>query len=50
MTADLSSLAGRPVIIGAGLAGLMTALRTAPLPVVLLSRAPLGMEASSAWA
>ena len=39
-----------PVIIGGGLAGLITALRLAPLPVVVLSKAPLGTEASSAWA
>lgn len=50
MTANLDALAGRPVIVGAGLAGLMTALRLAPEPVVLLSKAPLGAEASSAWA
>ena len=47
---DLSHLAGRPVVIGAGLAGLMTALHLAPCPVVVLSPAPLGLEASSAWA
>jgi L-aspartate oxidase len=39
-----------PVIIGAGLAGLMTALRLAPLPVVVLAKAPLGAETSSGWA
>lgn len=50
MTADLIHLDGRPVIIGAGLAGLMTALSLAPEPVVLLSKAPLGDAASSAWA
>jgi L-aspartate oxidase len=50
MTENLSALAGRPVIIGGGLAGLMTALRMAPLPVVLVSKAPLGAQASSAWA
>jgi L-aspartate oxidase len=43
-------LAGRPIVIGAGLAGLMTALHLAPEPVVVLSKAPLGIEASSAWA
>ena len=47
---DVSRLGGRPVIIGAGLAGLMTALHLAPCPVVVLSPAPLGFEASSAWA
>jgi len=50
MTTDLDRLAGQPVIIGAGLAGLMTALELAPEPVVVLSKAPLGFEASSAWA
>jgi len=39
-----------PVIIGAGLAGLMTALRLAPLPVVVLAKAPLGEGTSSGWA
>ena len=47
---DVRGLAGRPVIIGGGLAGLMTALELAPEPVVLLSAAPLGGEASSALA
>ena len=41
---------GTPVIVGAGLAGLMSALHMAPNPVVVLSPAPLGFEASSAWA
>jgi len=43
-------LGGSPIIIGGGLAGLMTALYLAPEPVVLLSKAPLGIETSSAWA
>jgi L-aspartate oxidase len=43
-------LDGRPVIVGAGLAGLMTALRLAPEPVVLLAKGAIGAEASSAWA
>ena len=50
MTADLRDLQSRPVIIGAGLAGLLTALHLAPEPVLLLSKAPLGTDASSAWA
>jgi L-aspartate oxidase len=50
VTAALHDVGGRPVIIGAGLAGLMTALRLSPEPVVVLSKAPLGTEASSAWA
>jgi L-aspartate oxidase len=39
-----------PVIVGGGIAGLMTALRLAPMPVVVLTRAPLQTEASSVWA
>ncbi|HKS20533.1 MAG TPA: L-aspartate oxidase [Bradyrhizobium sp.] len=50
MSTDISALAGRPVIIGGGAAGLMTALHLAPEPVVLLSKSPLGAEASSLWA
>ncbi|WP_454619378.1 L-aspartate oxidase [Bradyrhizobium cenepequi] len=50
MSTDVSALAGQPVIIGGGAAGLMTALQLAPAPVVLLSRSPLGAEASSMWA
>ena len=50
MSTDISALANRPVIIGGGAAGLMTALHLAPEPVLLLSKAPLGAEASSLWA
>ena len=50
MRPDLSALAGRPVIIGAGVAGLMVALRLAPEPVVILSKGPLGTGSSSALA
>ena len=45
-----SDLAGCPVIIGGGLAGLMTALRLAPQPVILLAKVPLTEGAASAWA
>ncbi|HEU4805851.1 MAG TPA: FAD-dependent oxidoreductase, partial [Nitrobacter sp.] len=38
---------GAAVVIGGGLAGLMTALALAPRPVLLLSSAPLGCETSS---
>lgn len=38
------------VIVGAGLAGLFTALKLSPHPVVLISPAPLGTATSSAWA
>ena len=40
----------KPIIVGAGLAGLTTALSLAPLPVVLLSPRKLGEECASAWA
>lgn len=44
---------GRPadvVIVGAGLAGLFTALKLAPLNVTVVAAAPLGEGASSVWA
>lgn len=50
MSMDVRDLACRPVIIGGGIAGLMTALHMTPEPVLLLSRSPLGADASSAWA
>ena len=50
MEAIRSQLAGVPVIIGGGLAGLMTALRLAPQPVILLAKTPLAQGAASAWA
>ncbi len=40
-------LDGRPLIIGAGIAGMMTALKLAPEPCVLLSKSPIGEESSS---
>ncbi|TIO51095.1 MAG: L-aspartate oxidase [Mesorhizobium sp.] len=43
----MQNLHGRPVIIGGGIAGLMTALHLAPEPVVLVSKTALGGEASS---
>lgn len=39
-----------PVIVGAGMAGLFTALKLAPMPVTVLSPVTLGEGASSAWA
>jgi len=50
MSVEIREIARVPLIIGGGVAGLMTALRLAPLPVVLLSKTPLGTEASSGWA
>ncbi len=38
------------LIVGAGLAGLFTALKLAPMPVTVLSPMPLGEGASSSWA
>ena len=40
---------GRPIIVGAGLAGLLTALCLAPRPVLVLAGAPLGHGAASSW-
>ena len=45
-----SESAGCPIIVGGGLAGLMTALRLAPQPVILLAKVPLNEGAASAWA
>jgi L-aspartate oxidase len=50
VTAALLAYRGRPVVVGAGVAGLMTALELAPRPVVVLSKAPLGAEGSTLWA
>jgi L-aspartate oxidase len=38
------------IIVGGGLAGLICALKCAPRPVTVLTAAPLGEGASSAWA
>nr|HPG89349.1 FAD-dependent oxidoreductase [Hyphomicrobium sp.] len=48
--ADAKPAPGDVVIIGAGLAGLFTALKLAPLPVTVIAAAPLGEGASSMWA
>ncbi|MBO6544609.1 MAG: L-aspartate oxidase [Alphaproteobacteria bacterium] len=42
--------AGDVLIVGAGLAGLFTALKLAPRPVTVLAEAPIGDGASSTWA
>ncbi|UVC15220.1 L-aspartate oxidase [Mesorhizobium onobrychidis] len=47
MSLDVHDIAGAPVIIGSGIAGMMTALRLAPEPVVLLSNAQLGTGSCS---
>jgi hypothetical protein len=49
MTAVSLDVGRAPVIIGGGLAGLMTASRLAPMPAVVLAKAPLGAKASSGW-
>ena len=41
---------GGIVIVGAGLAGLFTALKLAPLPVTVVSATPFGQGGSSVWA
>ena len=50
MTSRTDDLTGQPIIIRAGLAGLMTALHLAPQPVVVLTKASLGAEVASGWA
>src|SRR5215472_12400381 len=50
MEQTTNALAGQPLIIGAGLAGLLTALYLAPEPVIVLAKAPLALGAASAWA
>ena len=50
MTAGVSALDGQVVVVGAGIAGLATALSLAPRPVVVVSKGPLGAEGSTNWA
>jgi L-aspartate oxidase len=42
--------AGHAVIVGGGIAGLMTALHLSPQPVIVLAKASLGTMEASAWA
>ena len=42
--------ADRIVVVGAGVAGLATALRLAPRPVTLVAAAPLGIGTATGWA
>ncbi|MGZ8322075.1 MAG: L-aspartate oxidase [Rhodoplanes sp.] len=40
----------RVIVVGAGIAGLATALHLAPLPVTLIAQARLGVDTATAWA
>jgi L-aspartate oxidase len=50
MHSDLTRNTHHVVIVGGGLAGLFCALKLSPRPVTLISAAPLGRGASTAWA
>src|ERR1700732_1381579 len=47
---DLTCNTDNVAIVGGGLAGLFCALKLAPRPVTVISAAPLGIGASTAWA
>ncbi len=50
MSTTLDTRRAGVVIVGAGIGGLATALKLAPMPVTVLSAAPLGEGVASAWA
>lgn len=50
MTTAQASSEAAPVIVGAGLAGLMTAVTLSPMPCVVLTTGRLGTEAATGWA
>jgi L-aspartate oxidase len=50
VTVEPLALSRRVAVVGAGIAGLMTALELAPRPVVVISKGPLGAEGSTLWA
>ena len=50
VSVSLPTKANEVVVVGAGLAGLFTALKLAPLPVTVISAARFGEGASSLWA
>lgn len=50
MSMSSPQVSGQPIIIGGGIAGLLTALHLAPEPVLLLSKSALGADTASAWA
>jgi L-aspartate oxidase len=50
MRPNARDLSGHVVVVGSGLAGLITALSLSPMLVVLVTRSKLGAETSSAWA
>ncbi|MEH3119061.1 MAG: L-aspartate oxidase [Methylorubrum populi] len=50
MSVFARSPADRVIVVGAGVAGLATALRLAPRPVTLVTAAPLGTGTATGWA